>query len=96
MDTLRTPRVARVTFTVTAEDNVDGTATLDENNMIIQGGNVEVSITISCDTPSGFTFPLGNNTLVQCTAIDEGVVSSSPSPAQASMRDNFSFYFIAC
>jgi Ca2+-binding RTX toxin-like protein len=60
---------AQVTFTVTAEDNVGGTATLDENNMLIQD-NIGGSIIISCDPPSGSTFPIGE-TIVQCTATDE-------------------------
>ena len=63
------PDGAVVTFTVTAEDNVDGTATLDENNMLIQD-DVGGDITISCDPPSGSTFPIGE-TVVQCTATDE-------------------------
>jgi hypothetical protein len=59
---------AVVRFEVTAEDDVDGTAILDENNRQIQD-DVEGSITISCDPPSGSTFPIGN-TEVECTATD--------------------------
>jgi hypothetical protein len=63
------PDGAVVTFTVTAQDNVDGTATLDENNRLIQD-DVGGSITISCDPPSGSEFTIGE-TVVQCTATDE-------------------------
>jgi hypothetical protein len=42
---------AVVTYTVTAEDNVDGTATLDEENTLIQDDDVGGDITISCDPP---------------------------------------------
>ena len=59
---------AQVRFTVTAEDNVDGTATLDENNRLIQD-NIGGDITISCDPPSGSTFPIGS-TEVEYTATD--------------------------
>jgi PKD repeat protein len=58
-----------VTYNVTAEDNVDGTAILEEDNTTIQdeiGGN----ITISCDPASGSEFPIGD-TEVQCIATDE-------------------------
>jgi hypothetical protein len=62
---------AKVRYTVTAQDNIDGTATLkeDEGATIIQddvGGN----ITISCDPPSGSVFPIGD-TEVECGATDE-------------------------
>jgi hypothetical protein len=60
---------AQVRYTVTAQDNVDGTAILNENNRLIQD-NVGGSITISCNPPSGSTFPVGD-TEVQCTATDE-------------------------
>jgi Ca2+-binding RTX toxin-like protein len=59
---------AVVTFPVTAEDNVDGTATLEEDNTLTQD-NVGGSITISCNPPSGSTFPPGS-TDVNCTATD--------------------------
>jgi Tol biopolymer transport system component len=58
-----------VMYNVSAEDNVDGTATLEEDGSITQddvGGN----ITISCDPPSGSTFPIGE-TEVECSATDE-------------------------
>jgi hypothetical protein len=60
---------AVVTFTVTAEDDVDGTATLDENDRLIQD-DVGGDITISCSPPSGSTFPIGES-VVECTATDE-------------------------
>jgi hypothetical protein len=60
---------AQVNYSVTAEDNTDGKATLEEDNSVTQddvGGN----ITISCDPPSGSVFPIGD-TEVQCSATDE-------------------------
>ena len=57
-----------VTYNVTAEDNVDGTATLEEDNSLTQddvGGN----IAISCEPSSGSEFPVGE-TIVECTATD--------------------------
>jgi Ca2+-binding RTX toxin-like protein len=63
------PNGAVVTFEVTAQDNVDGTATLEEDNTLTQDG-VGGDITISCDPPSGSTFPIGE-TVVECTATDE-------------------------
>jgi Ca2+-binding RTX toxin-like protein len=60
---------AVVTFEVTAQDNVDGTATLDENNILSQDNDVGGDIIISCDPPSGTTFPIGE-TVVECTATD--------------------------
>jgi Ca2+-binding RTX toxin-like protein len=59
---------AVVTYTVTAEDNVDGTATLEDNTLTQDG--VGGDITISCDPPSGSEFPIGTTT-VTCTATDE-------------------------
>jgi Ca2+-binding RTX toxin-like protein len=60
---------AVVSFEVRAHDNVDGTAILDENNMLHQD-DVGGSIIISCDPPSGSTFQLGE-TVVHCRATDE-------------------------
>jgi hypothetical protein len=60
---------AKLPYYVTAADNVDGTARLDENNMLIQGDNFAGSITISCNPPSNTNLPLGNHT-VQCSATD--------------------------
>src|SRR5215211_5430522 len=59
---------AVVSFEVTAQDNVDGTATLDENGLTQDyvGGD----ITILCDPTSRSTFPIGSTT-VRCTATDE-------------------------
>jgi hypothetical protein len=55
-----------VEYTVTAQDNVDGTATLDRNNMLTQD-NVGGSITISCNPASVHVFPVGNHTVL-CSA----------------------------
>jgi Tol biopolymer transport system component/PKD repeat protein len=58
-----------VTYNVTAEDNVDGTARLEEDGATITQDDVGGNITISCDPPSGSEFPIGD-TEVQCTATD--------------------------
>ena len=60
--------VAVVTFEVTAEDDVDGTATLDEGNTLTQD-DVGGDITITCDPASGSEFSIGE-TEVECTATD--------------------------
>src|SRR5918996_6523514 len=49
------------------EDNVDGYAMLYGNRLTQD--NVGGNITISCNPPSPFTFPVGNTT-IQCTATD--------------------------
>ena len=59
-----------VRFTVTAQDNVDGAATLDERNVLTQHDDVGGDITISCTPASGSTFEIGTTT-VTCTATDE-------------------------
>jgi hypothetical protein len=59
-----------VTYNVTAEDNVDGTATLEEYGTTITQDDVGGNITISCEPPSGSEFPVGD-TEVECTATDE-------------------------
>jgi hypothetical protein len=59
----------RVLYDVSATDNVDGTARLDANNILIQEDNVRGSVAISCDPSSNTNFRLGNHT-VQCRAID--------------------------
>jgi hypothetical protein len=64
------PDGAVVRFEVTAEDNVDGTATLDEENTLTQDDDVGGEIDISCDPPSGSEFPIGE-IVVECTATDE-------------------------
>jgi hypothetical protein len=78
-------------YNVSAKDNVDGIATLEEDGSITQddvGGN----ITISCDPPSGSVFPVGD-TEVQCSATDEAgntgtesftVTVNPPSPSPPS------------
>jgi Tol biopolymer transport system component len=57
-----------VTYNVTAEDNVDGTATLEEDNTLTQD-DVGGAIDISCDPSSGSEFPIGE-TIVDCTGTD--------------------------
>jgi PKD repeat protein len=57
-----------VTYNVTAKDNVDGTAILEEDNTTTQdddGGEID----ISCDPPPGSEFAIGD-TIVECTATD--------------------------
>jgi HYR domain len=61
---------AQVTYTVTAQDNVDGNATLEEDSTTITQDDVGGNITISCDPPSGSVFPIGE-TEVECSATDE-------------------------
>jgi len=67
---------AVVTFEVTAQDDVDGTATLEEDNTPTQD-NVGGDIEISCNPPSGSTFPLGS-TDVECTASDAAGNTAEP------------------
>jgi len=43
---------------------------LEEDNTLTQDDDVGGDITISCDPPSGTTFPVGS-TDVDCTATDE-------------------------
>jgi Tol biopolymer transport system component/PKD repeat protein len=59
-----------VTYNVTAEDNVDGTATLEEDGTTITQDDIGGNITISCEPASGSEFPVGD-TEVECTATDE-------------------------
>jgi hypothetical protein len=59
---------ASLAYYADATDNVDGTARLDENNMLIQD-NVGGSIEIACIPPSKTNLPIGNHT-VQCSATD--------------------------
>jgi Tol biopolymer transport system component len=61
---------AEVTYTVTAEDNVDGSATLEEDGTTVTQDDVGGDVTISCDPPSGSVFPIGD-TEVECSATDE-------------------------
>jgi hypothetical protein len=54
-------------YSVTAQDNVDGTATLDENNKLIQD-NVGGSITLECGPhPSQSLLPVGNHKVICIT-----------------------------
>jgi hypothetical protein len=83
---------AEVTYTVTAQDNVDGNATLEADGSTIIQDNVGGNITISCNPPSGSVFPVGD-TEVQCSATDEAgnegtasftvTVNAPPTPAEA-------------
>jgi hypothetical protein len=60
---------AEVSFEVTAEDNVDGIATLEEDGITITQDDVGGDINISCTPASGSTFQIGETT-VECTATD--------------------------
>src|SRR5919197_4318802 len=83
---------AQVRYTVTAKDNVDGNATLQEDGKTVTQDNVGGNITISCDPPSGSTFPV-DDTQVECSATDAAgntgrasfmvTVNPPPTPAQA-------------
>jgi hypothetical protein len=59
---------AEVMYNVSAEDDVDGAAILEEDNTLSQD-DVGGAIDISCDPPSGSEFPIGE-TIVDCTATD--------------------------
>jgi hypothetical protein len=86
------PDGAEVKYTVTAEDNIDGNATLEEDGTTVTQDDVRGNITISCDPPSGSVFPIGD-TEVECSAIDEAgntgdasftvTVNPPPTPAEA-------------
>jgi hypothetical protein len=60
---------ALLVYSVTAQDNRDGTATLDEYGELIQGDNVGGSIEIDCDPASQYSLPVGNR-IVTCRAFD--------------------------
>jgi hypothetical protein len=77
-----------VTYSVTATDDVDGTATLEEDGTTVTQDSVGGEIDISCTSQSGSAFPIGTTT-VTCTATDaagnENTVSftvtvSNPAP----------------
>jgi hypothetical protein len=59
---------ADLLYMVTARDDIDGTATLDEGSILTQD-NLGGSITISCNPISQHPLPSGTHT-VQCTATD--------------------------
>jgi HYR domain/RTX calcium-binding nonapeptide repeat (4 copies) len=59
-----------ITWEVTAQDNVDGTATLEEDNTVTQD-DVGGDITMGCSPPSGTTFSRGVVYTIRCTATDE-------------------------
>jgi hypothetical protein len=62
------PVAVLLEYSVTAQDDRDGTATLDNRNILTQD-NVGGSVAISCIPPSNTNFRLGSHT-VQCRAID--------------------------
>jgi hypothetical protein len=68
---MRVPGGGVITWEVTAQDDVDGTATLHRDNTLTQD-NVGGDITLSCRPPSGSSFSSGVNFYtVSCTATDE-------------------------
>ena len=60
---------AEVTYTVTAQDNVDGIATLEDDGSTVTQDSVGGDITISCDPASSSTFSI-DDTSVECSATD--------------------------
>jgi hypothetical protein len=60
---------ALLEYSVRAQDDRDGIATLDEDNQLIQNDNVGGSIIISCSPSSQYFLPVGNRT-VECSAFD--------------------------
>jgi hypothetical protein len=63
------PNGTPVQYAVTAEDDVDGTAILEQDGSTVTQEGIRGNITISCDPSSGFEFPIGN-TAVECIATD--------------------------
>jgi hypothetical protein len=61
---------AEVRYNVSAEDDRDGNATLEEDGTTVTQDDLGGNITMSCDPPPGTTFRVGNTT-VQCSATDE-------------------------
>ena len=60
---------ALLEYSARAQDDRDGTATLDEDNQLIQGDNVGGRIIITCSPSSQYFLPVGNRT-VECSAFD--------------------------
>jgi hypothetical protein len=60
---------AQVAYTVRAQDDIDGTATLEEDGSTVTQDDVGGDITTSCSPASGSTFPIGD-TEVKCSATD--------------------------
>jgi hypothetical protein len=60
---------AVVTYTVTAQDNVDGMATLEDDGSSVTQDSIGGDITISCDPASSSTFSI-DDTSVECSATD--------------------------
>ena len=77
---------ARITYSVIAQDNVDGTVTLeeDENSISVSQDDIGSDITISCAPSSGSLFPVGDTTVV-CDAVD---ASGNKGTASFTMRVN--------
>src|SRR5215217_6195624 len=76
------PDGAKVNFTVSATDIVDGKATLEEDSTTITQDNVGRDITISCDPGSGNTFGLGTAPSAPASASTSDTIfmqSASPS-----------------
>jgi WD40-like Beta Propeller Repeat/HYR domain len=83
---------AEVTYTVTAQDNVDGNATLEEDGSTVTQDDIGGDIDISCEPACGSVFPIGETT-VECSATDEAAntgtasfmvtVNAPPTPAEA-------------
>jgi hypothetical protein len=95
-----TQSFATILFTVTASDDVDGTATLDDENNLIQD-NVGGSITITCGKMPGSNFQVGEFggfQEVECYATDQAgnqgaaqftvrVVNPPPPPAGPTLAE---------
>jgi hypothetical protein len=57
-------------YTITAQDNVDGTAKLEADGITVTQDNVGGNIAISCTPPSGSEF-LSGETILTCVATDQ-------------------------
>src|SRR5215217_5786874 len=76
------PEVAKVNFTVSATDIVDGNATLEEDGVLTQGDNIRGDITISCNPRSGDTFELGDTApSAPASAATSGTVFMQSAPS---------------
>jgi HYR domain len=68
--TATSEQTARVTYTATAEDNVDGTAKLEADGITVTQDNVGGNIAISCTPPSGSELLTGE-TILTCVITDQ-------------------------
>src|SRR5215217_2242588 len=76
------PEGAKVNFTVSATDIVDGNATLEEDGVLTQGDNIRGDITISCNPRSGDTFELGDTApSAPASAATSGTVFMQSAPS---------------